>query len=171
MPLFKPGAAAGRPKSQLGSIRGRISGPIMVDDEFPIRTPGSGIAQLGSPVDLHSTPSASPDEADEAVRNPLGEEPNTGVVPQSHFDRDTTSSPRPRRTSHSDAARISTATHATVSEQPQRKKSTFRSALSKLFGRKKRDADSRDSGVETPFQPGASPVQHRSVSAEIRNSP
>jgi hypothetical protein len=47
--MWKATSNAGRPKpSQQSSIRGRISGPIPIpspgDDEFPIRTPGSGIA-------------------------------------------------------------------------------------------------------------------------------
>lgn len=48
--LWKSASSAGRPKpGQQSSIRGRISGPIPIpnpgdDDEFPIRTPGSGIA-------------------------------------------------------------------------------------------------------------------------------
>ncbi|OIW35057.1 hypothetical protein CONLIGDRAFT_675999 [Coniochaeta ligniaria NRRL 30616] len=50
MPVWKSASTAGRPKpGQQSSIRGRISGPIPIpnpgdDDEFPIRTPGSGIA-------------------------------------------------------------------------------------------------------------------------------
>lgn len=49
-PLWKSASSAGRPRpGQQSSIRGRISGPIPIpnpgdDDEFPIRTPGSGIA-------------------------------------------------------------------------------------------------------------------------------
>lgn len=48
--LWKQTSNAGRPRAgQQSSIRGRISGPIPIanagdDDEFPIRTPGSGIA-------------------------------------------------------------------------------------------------------------------------------
>jgi hypothetical protein len=48
--LWKSTSSAGRPgPGQHSSIRGRISGPIPIpsagdDDEFPIRTPGSGIA-------------------------------------------------------------------------------------------------------------------------------
>jgi hypothetical protein len=48
--IWKSTSNAGRPKpGQHSSIRGRISGPIPIpnpgdDDEFPIRTPGSGIA-------------------------------------------------------------------------------------------------------------------------------
>ncbi|KAH7035139.1 uncharacterized protein B0I36DRAFT_88686 [Microdochium trichocladiopsis] len=172
MPLFKPGAAAGRPKSaQLGSIRGRISGPIMVDDEFPIRTPGSGIAHLGSPVDLHSSPSASPDEDNQVRNDPLSDQPNGDVLQQSHFDRDTTPSTEPRQASQATAARFSTASHATGNDTPQRKKSTFRSALSKLFGRKKRDTHSRNSGAETPYQAIATPDQHRSQPPARRDSP
>lgn len=49
-PLWKSASSAGRSKpGHQSSIRGRISGPIPIpnpgdDDEFPIRTPGSGIA-------------------------------------------------------------------------------------------------------------------------------
>lgn len=48
--IWKSTSSAGRPKpGHQSSIRGRISGPIPIpspgdDDEFPIRTPGSGIA-------------------------------------------------------------------------------------------------------------------------------
>jgi hypothetical protein len=48
--LWKSSSSAGRPRpGQHSSIRGRISGPIPIPgpgdhDEFPIRTPGSGIA-------------------------------------------------------------------------------------------------------------------------------
>ncbi|KAL1851365.1 hypothetical protein VTK73DRAFT_9430 [Phialemonium thermophilum] len=48
--LWKSSSSAGRPKTGLQStIRGRISSPIpIVDDEFPIRNPGTGLATTAS---------------------------------------------------------------------------------------------------------------------------
>lgn len=142
----------------------------MVDDEFPIRTPGSGIAHVGSPVDLHSSLSASPED-ENGPSNTATSRPNRDLPQQSHFDHETTPSPQAMRTSHPNAARLSSASRASTANQPQRKKSTFRSALSKLFGRKKRETSSRDSDAAASYQATNSPVQHRSQPPARRDSP
>lgn len=172
MPLFKSVSGAGRPRSgQNSSVRGRISGPIMIDDEFPIRQPGAGIAHEGIPVDLSSSqpddspPALSRDAEPEAfIGAQAASTQSPGVAAQ---PSQTTSSPYRRDNVRSSTLRYSNISHAhdgTPGSHPNRKKSSFRSALSKLFGRKRKEPGSRESGAETPFFGTESPEHHRSVS-------
>ncbi|KAB5580677.1 hypothetical protein GE09DRAFT_1213119 [Coniochaeta sp. 2T2.1] len=79
--LWKSTSPAGRPKTagQQSSIRGRISGPIPIpspgdDDEFPIRTPGSGIAIPANDDENFEFPIRKPGSGI-ATTYPLPEEP------------------------------------------------------------------------------------------------
>ncbi|KAI1341544.1 hypothetical protein F5Y15DRAFT_359565 [Xylariaceae sp. FL0016] len=145
MGLFKSPSTAGRvrPGQQNASnadLRGRISGPIPIDDEFPMRNPGTGIAHEGPPIRnvtpperVSTVPSANtpPDVAreDRAVSMaPSGPSQVSYNTP----------SPQQKRTNHSSALRSSTVSDATNADGPQRKKSTLKSALGKLFGRSKK---------------------------------
>ncbi|ORY65900.1 uncharacterized protein BCR38DRAFT_168566 [Pseudomassariella vexata] len=192
---LKPTASAGRPPTGESSIRGRISGPIPIpdpvdDDEFPMRQPGTGLAMpLGSessrpqvPPDSSSSinvqnnssppPSAVPEERPvSAVTQPQQEQRAEGPSQASQ-----TSASLPRCNDLTSALRYSTVSAGTETDRsrtgPQRKKSTLRGALTKLFGRKKKRTSNGGYGsalrVEAPISSTA--AQHRSdPSALSRN--
>ncbi|KAI0136618.1 hypothetical protein BJ170DRAFT_20391 [Xylariales sp. AK1849] len=175
--LFKTTSSAGRPKSGPSNIRGKISGPIPIpdpaeDDEFPMRQPGTGLAtpvgnegrsKLHLPPDGSSTlevnstsgPSdVAPEERTESVAR-------TGPSQAS----ETSGNPAQRRTNRSSTLRYSTMSTGTDTDQsptaPRRKKSTLRTTLGRLFGRKKKGR-SVDSGLKPHVEDPVSSVQHRS---------
>jgi hypothetical protein len=179
--LFKSASNAGRASMGQSAIRGKISGPIPIpnpaeDDEFPIRQPGTGLATplgLDGKGQLHMPP-----EAPSILEAPSNTDPSPDVAPEERTESvvqagpsqasETSGSPAQRRTNRSSTLRYSTLSAGTDTDQsraaPQRKKSTLRSALSKLFGRKKKGT-SQDSTLETHFEAGPrSSAQHRSVS-------
>ncbi|KAI1122314.1 hypothetical protein F5Y10DRAFT_287290 [Nemania abortiva] len=148
MGLFKSASTAGRSRPSPpphSNIRGKISGPIPIpDEEFPMRNPGSGIAQEGRPKQLDpptqrdSVP-ASTHTASNAMR-----EDNTDSPAQSRPSPSSTpSSPGRRRTNRSSTLRYSTVSEATDTATPSRKKSSFRAAFGKLFRRRNKKQGSR----------------------------
>ncbi|TEA22750.1 hypothetical protein C8034_v005191 [Colletotrichum sidae] len=192
MGLFKstnPSSTSNHNRSLTGqSIRGKISGPIPipdpVDDEFPMRNPGTGIAtpvtegnmreqQLHPPqaepvaassVSINRAEVSPPPRA-ESVVGPLGPGPSSptsatyGSSPQSQ-----------RRTNASSNLRYSAVSMSSEQtgasrERPQRKKSTLRGALGKLFGRKKKTGSqgSYDSNRASAYNPSnQNQIQHKS---------
>jgi hypothetical protein len=119
------------------SIRGRISAPIVADDdEFPIRLPGTGIATpLGvegseKQLQLRAPPISSPtvDALDDAIR----ERGSESTPRQSLHDPPI---------NQQNTVRVSTNSvpPASDEEKPQRKKSTLRGVFGRLFGKKRRD--------------------------------
>ncbi|KAI0175618.1 hypothetical protein GGR52DRAFT_319611 [Hypoxylon sp. FL1284] len=143
MGLFRPGTNLGRPRTaqpDQTTLRGRISGPIPMDDEFPIRNPGSGIAHEGHPEPVEPVVEELP-----ASRS---EDTPSVVAPGDKFDFVTPSgpsqasyvsgSPRQQRTTRSSTLRYSTVSDGTDTDRPQRKKSTLKSTLNRLFKRKKK---------------------------------
>ncbi|KAI3534708.1 hypothetical protein CSPX01_11852 [Colletotrichum filicis] len=177
MGLFKsanpPAAPGAVPRSLTGqSIRGKISGPIPipspVDDEFPMRNPGTGIA----------TPLTEGDMKEQMMHPPQAEQRAGSIVSVPHPQPEVSQAPRadsviaPTGSAGSGSGSASSptsATHATQAntpqsqrrtnassnlrysavsasseqtgaskDRPQRKKSTLRGALGKLFGRKKK---------------------------------
>jgi len=153
-----------------GSIRGKIGPPIPIpdDDEFPIRTPGTGIATPLGTGSVEKTPGLRGSTAtDRSIQQ-------TGIGAGDFADR-TQSASIPaqssteeplRRTTQPSALRISTASipsGASV-EKPQRKKSSLRSVFGRLFG-KKRKGGSTSSNEKDQSPNGLRADQHRSVSA------
>lgn len=152
-----------------GSIRGTISGPIPIqDDEFPMRSPGTGIATpLGTEgidkqlqAQLRGSGVPRPDSGnllDRSVRadSEIPEEQPSNIS-QPSYDSVQQRGPSPQSTI---PQRSVTSVPAAFSEgKPQRKKSNLRSVFNKLFKSKK----TKGAGAQ-----GASEVragQHRSVS-------
>ncbi|KAK2004704.1 hypothetical protein LX36DRAFT_563960 [Colletotrichum falcatum] len=189
MGLFKspnqtspPGALPGQ------SIRGKISGPIPIptptDDEFPIRNPGTGIAtplaaadmkeqQLLSPQAEHragSVVSVTQPEAAPAPRADSVAAPARSVGSRSTSPPPTATqgnSPQSqRRTNVSSNLRYSAVSASSEQtgesrDRPQRKKSTLRGALGKLFGRKKKTESQGSTGSQRISTYNAS-NQHKS---------
>ncbi|KAI0842887.1 hypothetical protein F5Y06DRAFT_75669 [Hypoxylon sp. FL0890] len=147
MGLFRPGTTIGRPKTAQPdhtTLRGRISGPIPMDDEFPIRNPGSGMAHEGKPeqpeshVDDQPAPRSGNTPSD-VVRTDKGDSVSpSGPSQASNVSASPRPSPRQQRTVRSSALRYSTVSDGTDTDRPQRKKSTLKSTLGRLFKRKKK---------------------------------
>ncbi|OTB15725.1 hypothetical protein K445DRAFT_11945 [Daldinia sp. EC12] len=145
MGIFRPATSVGRPKTaqpDQTTIRGRISGPIPIDDEFPIRGTGSVVAHEGRPEQLEphiedrppSRPGHTPPEV-ARVDKPDSVTPSGPSQPSN-----ASTSPQQQRT-----VRYSTIRYSMVSDsggaeidRPQRKKSTLKSTLGRLFKRKKK---------------------------------
>jgi hypothetical protein len=153
------------------SIRGKISAPIPIstaDDEFPIRTPGTGIAMPLDEESLEREPRAAPTP----LQLETAKQEEAGIsAPAEELSRAAPSAPPSTAPSHENPApharQVSPLRGSGVSnpsgssiEKPQRKKSTLRSVLVRLFG-KKRKSDSSAKRLH-----GALPRegQHRSVS-------
>jgi hypothetical protein len=155
----------------IDSVLGKISAPIPIpDDEFPIRTPGTGIAV---PLGTEST--------EPRLRASIAAElDNTAMqtgIPIAAVDQDVPVLPTPdqaqpfreihiRRTNQPSSQRDSGTSVPSGSSmgKPQRKKSSFRSALGRLFGKKSKN------GGSSPPEHGASGMragQHRSVSLRL----
>ncbi|TVY46180.1 hypothetical protein LCER1_G009380 [Lachnellula cervina] len=149
-----------------GSIRGRIGPPIPIpdDDEFPIRTPGTGIA---TPVGTGSVERSIGRRGSTATDHSLQQ---TGNSASGFTDRPRSASipaqpvaeELPRRTTQPGALRNSTASIPSGSsvEKPQRKKSSLRSVLGKLFGKKRKGGS--NSSNEKGKSTGGVRDQHRS---------
>jgi hypothetical protein len=152
--------------------QGKISAPIPFpadDDEFPIRTPGAGIATpLGSDgveTRLRASIAAELDNTalQTGIRMSNTVDPKLSVQsaagpPQAFPETQI------RRTNQPSALRNSGTSVPSGSSigKPQRKKSSFRSALGRLFGKK-----SKNGGSTSPREQSVGGVkagQHRSVS-------
>ncbi|KAI0909158.1 hypothetical protein F4823DRAFT_563163 [Ustulina deusta] len=150
MKLFKSGSNAGRTRPSRppprSNIRGKISGPIPIpDDEFPIMNPVSSTPQEGLPEQLdpvaeRDSGAASPNAAVNAPR----EEKTNSIAQSGPSQASTTSNPvRRRRTNRSSAVRYSNLSDVTDAASPSRKKSSFRVAIGRLFGKRNRKRASR----------------------------
>jgi hypothetical protein len=157
------------------SIRGRIGPPIPIpdDDEFPIRSPGTGIATpLGNEAlerqfRLRASTASEHDHAlqqtDDAVVAPL--EP-AGQAPSPPTQTTQVSQEAGvRRTNQPSALRNSQTSVPSGSSagKPQRKKSSLRSVFGRLFGKKRKDSNS--SSTREQGAGGMRAGQHRSVSS------
>ncbi|KAI1482684.1 hypothetical protein F4774DRAFT_406860 [Daldinia eschscholtzii] len=145
MGIFRPATSVGRPKTaqpDQTTIRGRISGPIPIDDEFPIRGTGSVVAHEGRPEQLEphiedrppSRPGHTPPEV-ARVDKPDSVTPSGPSQPSN-----ASTSPQQQRTIRSSTIRYSMVSDSGGAEidRPQRKKSTLKSTLGRLFKRKKK---------------------------------
>ncbi|GJC79958.1 hypothetical protein ColLi_02796 [Colletotrichum liriopes] len=159
------------PRSLTGqSIRGKISGPIPIpspsDDEFPMRNPGTGIATPLAGGDMKEQQLHPPQPEPRAgsivsVAQPeVSQAPRTDsvVAPTGSAGSGSTSPPTSgahanspqsqRRTNGSSHLRYSAVSASSEQtggsrDRPQRKKSTLRGALGKLFWSQKEDGQSR----------------------------
>ncbi|KAI0890552.1 uncharacterized protein GGS22DRAFT_14995 [Annulohypoxylon maeteangense] len=144
MGLFRPSTNLGRPKTAQpdpSSLRGRISGPMPMDDEFPIRQPGHGIAHEGKPEPPES-------RAEDQPASRVENTPPSDVVRADNIDSVTpdgpsqasnsSASPRQQKTARPTTLRYSTVSDGTDVDRPQRKRSTLKSTLGRLFKRKKK---------------------------------
>ncbi|KAI1083264.1 hypothetical protein F5B20DRAFT_454132 [Whalleya microplaca] len=175
MGIFKPAPNSPRPKTahpsstSALSIRGKISGPIPMDDESPMRQPGTGIAHEGRPRQLESLAEDKPtslgpgNTSSEVTRE---DKTNSVVTPSgpSQASNISNSPPRRRRTAHSSTLRYSAVSDGTGTgtdtDRPQRKKSTIRTALGKLFGRKKKGTSQAfNSDFQVPGRDSTDPRQ------------
>jgi hypothetical protein len=152
------------------SIRGKISAPIPIstaDDEFPIRTPGTGIAmplgQEGLERELRAAPTplqvetVKQEEAD--ISAPVEEQPRAAPSePPPTVPSHENPAPQARQVSPLRGSGVSNPSGSSI-EKPQRKKSTLRSVLGRLFGKKRKSGSSAD-GIHAS-SPRAG--QHRSV--------
>jgi hypothetical protein len=147
--------------------RGKISAPIPFptdDDEFPIRTPGAGIATpLGSEgMETRLRASIAAELDNTALQTGI---PMSNTIDPKLSMSSTAGPPQILpETNHPSALRNSGTSVPSGSSigKPQRKKSSFRSALSRMFGKK-----SKNGGSTSPQEQDASGVkagQHRSVS-------
>lgn len=205
MGLFKsanpPAAPGAVPRSLTGqSIRGKISGPIPipspVDDEFPMRNPGTGIAtpltegdmkeQMMHPPQAEqragsivSVPQPQPEVSQapraDSVIAPTGSagsgsgsasSPTSATHANANANANTPQSQR--RTNASSNLRYSAVSASSEQtgaskDRPQRKKSTLRGALGKLFGRKKKTSSQGSTDSQRVSTYNAS-NQHKSVS-------
>lgn len=181
------GGSAG-PRTGPHPIRGRISGPVPIlssmDDEFPIRNPGSNIA---TPVraefnDIQPEPAWSGRNQQQAAP-PVAPSPLNDVVQPDSLDLGT-SQPMPspvttmrappvQRTNTSHLVRRSIVSADTVQikdkDRPHRKQSKLRGALGKLLGRK-RKANANDSPNNTDSDVASAsttrPNHHRSLTGK-----
>ncbi len=167
MGLFRPATSVGRPKTaqpDRSAIRGRISGPIAVDDEFPLRSQGPEVAQAGGLEQLESNVEDLPSLR--LVESPPGTvradkmESTTPSGPSQASNN--SGSPRQPRTVRSSTLRYSTISDGTEPDRPQRKKSTLKSTLGRLFKRKKKS--SNESFNHDRIAEDEDPAQHEHVS-------
>jgi hypothetical protein len=166
------------------TIRGKISAPIPIqdDDEFPIRSPGTGIATpLGSRTSdglekvMRGSAISGRESGLTQGENGMGMGMGMGsyVEPTRRIGSSPQASGRPsyntyRRPETISAMRspspIGGATSRSVTSKPQRKKSTLRGVFGKLFGKKRKD-------VPLGTRQGAEALQseqhHRSVSGIV----
>ncbi|KAI1737931.1 hypothetical protein F4680DRAFT_202944 [Xylaria scruposa] len=163
MGLFKSPSNAGQSRpgpAPRSNIRGNISGPIPIpDDEFPMRNPGSSIAQEGRPKQLDpETQRDSAAASTSSVYNGAHEDKTNSLAHSGPSQTSTNSTHARRRTNRSSTVRYSTMSEATDSASPSRKKSSFRAAIGKLFKKRNRKQSSRSaSGSEAHSTP---PVDH-----------
>ncbi|KAH7162711.1 hypothetical protein B0J13DRAFT_517967 [Dactylonectria estremocensis] len=181
---WKPTPTAGgnaQPRAGMHPIRGRISGPVPIsssmDDEFPIRNPGSNVA---TPVrddfkDTQPEPTWSGRDLQQAAPptapSPLNELHSNSIdisTPQPPVT--TTRGPPVRMANTSHLVRHSIVSADAVQikdkDRPHRKQSKLRGALGKLLGRR-RKANPNDSPNNTDSDVGPAPTtqpnHHRSL--------
>ncbi len=152
-------------------MQGKISAPIPFqdDDEFPIRTPGTGIATPlgsdGTEARLRASLAAEIDNKALQTGIPISntENPNLSIHPAAAPTQPVPET-QTRRTNQPTELRDSGTSIPSASSigKPQRKKSSFRSALSRLFGKKSKNGGL--AGAQEPGASGARAGQHRSVS-------
>ncbi|KAI1390225.1 uncharacterized protein F4822DRAFT_229852 [Hypoxylon trugodes] len=143
MGLFRPTTSVGRPKTAQPDLRGRISGPIPMDEDFPIRNIGAGITQEdrierqpeSHVEDQPNSISRSGNTPSDVARTDKADSVTPSGPSQASY---VSASPRQHRATRSSTLRYSVVSDGEDIERPQRKKSTLKSTLGKLFKRKKK---------------------------------
>ncbi|KAG9238379.1 hypothetical protein BJ875DRAFT_57876 [Amylocarpus encephaloides] len=153
------------------SIRGRIGPPIPIsdDDDFPIREPGAGIAiPLGADGQELRVPMRASTGADlESIKERHAVIVGTSVEPPG-FESTTVPAQPPHGGSSShttppSASRDSMSTPSkSIMATPQRKKSSLRSVLGRLFGKKHKSDSTSGAGAPSSHHK-ARAGQHRSA--------
>ncbi|GAB0131650.1 hypothetical protein EsDP_00000112 [Epichloe bromicola] len=195
---WKPAAGGGstrRPRTGSRPIRGNISGPIPIpdplDDEFPMRDQPlttTNVAEAHRLVtndadtvsrrtrgnhDLVGTRYASNSSGsagDDTFRSQTPDIASSAAAHTSTSQRSSTKVPSQFRQSSPVSDADSRGDERNSQSQPQRKKSSIRSTLSKLFGRKNKSQPNKDNEPQLPSgettstkSTGAPNTQHRSV--------
>lgn len=164
MVVFKNLPETVRTQSAMSStVRGRISGPIPMDDEFPTRNPGSVVVFEGGESRQAQSSAAGNAPSD------VAREDKTDSVTQSGPSQasNASGSPQNRRTMRASTVRYSMVSNDSVPSRPQRKKSTLKSTLGRIFRGRKKKSTSELSGIDVPIPESVSPTHHRSVSPPI----
>ncbi|KAK5635829.1 hypothetical protein RRF57_011541 [Xylaria bambusicola] len=170
----------GRPQPR-SNIRGKISGPIPIpDDEFPSRTSDPPVAEEAVPEHLEPEAQAQQDSGAESTNTGLNaarEEKTDSIAQSGPSQASTASNPIQRRTNRSSVVRYSHLSEATDSASPSRKKSGFRLAISKLFGKRNKKRNSRSqSDSEAQLRPShdhhhSSPVARKRSPSDPESEP
>lgn len=168
MAPFKAAPETARTQSAMSSsVRGRISGPIPMDNEFLPRKPGPVVAfEGGDSRQIRSSTVGSTNVTGNAPSDAIYEEENTDPPAQSGPSQasNASGSPQNRRTMRASTVRYSMVSNDSVpSRRPQRKKSTLKYTLGRIFGRKKKST-SELSGIDVPIPEPPSPTHHHSHS-------
>ncbi|ESZ95431.1 hypothetical protein SBOR_4172 [Sclerotinia borealis F-4128] len=172
--------ASGRTNTA-STIRGKISAPILIqdDDEFPIRSPGTGIAtpleslnadgidkvMRGSTISGRDSALAHGDIGIGSYIEPP-RQMGTSPLPS---DRSSQNPPTRRTENYSVPRSLSPVGRpsGSILSKPARKKSTFKGVFGKIFGKKRKDAPNKKQGVD-PLQ---SEQHHRSDPTALSRIP
>ncbi|RYP65946.1 hypothetical protein DL769_006173 [Monosporascus sp. CRB-8-3] len=164
MAIFKSAPETGRTQSaQSSGLRGRISGPIPMDDEFPLRNTGTGVPPDGDGKQAQLSTAGSSNLTWGNAPSDVVREDKTDSVAHSGPSQasNTSGSPRNRKNIRASTVRYSTVSDESATNRQHRKQSTLKAALGRIFGRKKKNANqSFSSGI--PSTEPVSSVQHRS---------
>jgi hypothetical protein len=174
-----------RPRSDLSNIRGRISGPIPIastaDEDFAVRDSDNGSAVIsgqGESGQSSNSPSSHrqakgamlvTDSTDSQGHQPLHTRSQSS--PMSSTGLRPTAGPKQSTPPPIRQSTFSMGTNSSSKNVPQRKKSTLRGAIEKLFGRRKKSTTQ----AQATSQPGDSnrpspeswAQHHRSVSMRL----
>ncbi|KAB8299292.1 hypothetical protein EYC80_001369 [Monilinia laxa] len=162
------------------TVRGRISAPIPIrdDDEFPIRSPGTGIAtplgslnsdgiekvMRGSAISGHSA-LAHGDIGMGSYIEP-SRRIGTTPIPSNRPSYNAPSRLTEDYSVHRSSSPVGRPLESIISK-PARKKSTFKGVLGKIFGKKRRDAPNKRQGIDAL----QSEQHHRSDPTALSRSP
>ena len=141
MVVFKNVPETARTQSAMSSnVRGRISAPIPLDEDFPSRKLGSAAASEADSRRIHSSAAGS--------SNLTSGTAPSDVIPEDDEEKTAQSGPsqtsyasgsyQNRRTMRASTVRYSVVSADSGNHPPQRKKSTLKSTLGRIFGRKKK---------------------------------
>ncbi|RYP27768.1 hypothetical protein DL767_007543 [Monosporascus sp. MG133] len=164
MAIFKSAPETGQTQSaQSSGLRGRISGPIPMDDEFPLRNTGTGVPPDGDAKQAQQSTAGSSNLTWGNAPSDVVREDKTDSIARSGPSQasNTSGSPRNRKTTRASTLRYSTVSDESATNRPHRKQSTLKTALGRIFGRKKKNAN-QSSGSDIQSAEPASSVQHRS---------
>ena len=162
MVVFKNVPEPPRTQSAMSSnVRGRISAPIPMDEEFPPRKLGSAATSEGESRRIHSSAAGSSNLTSGTAPSdviPEDDEEQAAHSGPSQTSYGSGSHPN-RRTMRASTVRYSTVSADSGTHTPQRKKSTLKSTLGRIFGRKKKST-SELPVINTHTRASSSPTHH-----------